>query len=94
MTLGIGNGHGLFDFIYAGISQLFPPIIFVAGALTDFGPLIANPRTLLLGAAANVAVLITFLAASLLPVVRVRRLVSSAEQMVRLVFTAKNWRHI
>jgi carboxybiotin decarboxylase len=53
---------GLFDFISQGIKlELFPPLIFLGvGALTDFGPLIANPRTLLLGAAAQLGVLFTF----------------------------------
>jgi oxaloacetate decarboxylase beta subunit len=61
----VGEGHGLYDFIYLGIKyELFPPIIFLGvGALTDFGPLIANPRVLILGAAANVGVLVTFIAA-------------------------------
>lgn len=65
--LAIGEGHGLFDYLYLGIKhEFFPPLIFLGvGALTDFGPLIANPRMLLLGAAANVGVLLTFLAASI-----------------------------
>lgn len=59
---------GLYDFISQGIKlELFPPIIFLGvGALTDFGPLIANPRTLLLGGAAQLGVLLTFLGANLL----------------------------
>lgn len=59
---------GLYDFISQGIKlELFPPIIFLGvGALTDFGPLIANPRMLLLGAAAQFGVLITFVGANLL----------------------------
>ncbi len=59
---------GLYDFIAQGIKlELFPPLIFLGvGALTDFGPLIANPRTLLLGAAAQAGVLITFIGANLL----------------------------
>jgi oxaloacetate decarboxylase beta subunit len=54
---------GLFDFISQGIKlELFPPLIFLGvGALTDFGPLIANPRTLLLGGAAQFGVLFTFI---------------------------------
>jgi sodium ion-translocating decarboxylase beta subunit len=58
---------GLFDFISQGIKlEIFPPLIFLGiGALTDFGPLIANPRTLLLGAAAQIGVLATFLGANL-----------------------------
>ncbi|MFH1066335.1 MAG: sodium ion-translocating decarboxylase subunit beta [bacterium] len=61
------NG-GLYDFIFQGIKmEIFPPLIFLGvGALTDFGPLIANPRTLLLGAAAQFGIFITFIGASLL----------------------------
>ena len=57
---------GLFHYISYGIRyELFPPIIFLGvGALTDFGPLIANPRTLLLGAAAQGGVIATFIAAT------------------------------
>ena len=59
---------GLYDFILQGIKlEIFPPLIFLGiGALTDFGPLIANPRTLLLGAAAQLGVLATFIGAGLL----------------------------
>lgn len=59
---------GLYYYITKGITwEIFPPLIFLGvGALTDFGPLIANPRTLLLGAAAQVGIFITFLGASLL----------------------------
>jgi oxaloacetate decarboxylase beta subunit len=56
---------GLFYFFYKGISlEIFPPLIFLGvGALTDFGPLIANPITLLLGGAAQFGVFATFLGA-------------------------------
>ncbi|MAG97327.1 MAG: sodium ion-translocating decarboxylase subunit beta [Alphaproteobacteria bacterium] len=56
---------GLFYYISQGITlEIFPPLIFLGvGALTDFGPLIANPRTLLLGAAAQFGVFATFLGA-------------------------------
>ena len=59
-----GSG-GLFYYLFQGIHlELFPPIIFMGvGALTDFGPLIANPRTMLLGAAAQFGVFGVFLAA-------------------------------
>lgn len=52
---------GLYYYISQGINlELFPPIIFLGvGALTDFGPLIANPRTLLLGAAAQLGIFVT-----------------------------------
>ncbi len=58
---------GLFYYISQGIHlELFPPIIFLGvGALTDFGPLIANPRTLLLGAAAQVGIFATMFVAVL-----------------------------
>ncbi len=56
---------GLFYYFSKGIEfEIFPPLIFMGvGALTDFGPLIANPRTLLLGAAAQFGVFATFLGA-------------------------------
>lgn len=59
---------GLYDFIQQGVKlELFPPLIFLGvGALTDFGPLIAMPRTLLLGAAAQLGLFITFMGAGLL----------------------------
>ena len=59
---------GLFDFISQGVRlELFPPLIFLGvGALTDFGPLIAMPRTLLLGAAAQAGLFITFFSSTLL----------------------------
>lgn len=63
-----GIHGGLFDFIGLGIkAEIFPPIIFLGvGALTDFGPLIAAPRTLLLGAAAQIGVAATFFMALLM----------------------------
>lgn len=62
-----GTG-GLFYYFFQGIHlELFPPIIFLGvGALTDFGPLIANPRTFLLGAAAQFGVFGVFIAAFML----------------------------
>ena len=59
---------GLFDFILQGIKlEIFPPLIFLGvGALTDFGPLIANPRMLLLGAAAQLGVFCTFICSCLM----------------------------
>ena len=51
---------GLFYYFYQGMS-FFPPLIFLGvGAMTDFGPLIANPRALLLGAAAQFGIFATF----------------------------------
>ncbi len=63
-----GEPGGLFYYISQGIElELFPPLIFLGvGALTDFGPLIANPKTLLLGAAAQCGVFATFIGATIL----------------------------
>ena len=66
VNLPVGDHPGgLFYYISQGITlEIFPPLIFLGvGALTDFGPLIANPRTLLLGAAAQFGVFATFFGA-------------------------------
>ncbi|PID80056.1 MAG: glutaconyl-CoA decarboxylase subunit beta, partial [Clostridiales bacterium] len=59
---------GLFYYLYLGVKLgIFPPLIFMGvGAMTDFGPLIANPRSLLLGAAAQFGIFFTFIGALLL----------------------------
>lgn len=56
---------GLFYYLYQGVKLgVFPPLIFLCiGASTDFGPLIANPKTLLLGAAAQFGIFFAFLGA-------------------------------
>ena len=56
---------GLFDFLYIGVKMdIFPCLIFMAvGAMTDFGPLLSNPVSLLLGAAAQLGVYCAFLLA-------------------------------
>ena len=56
---------GLFYYIYKGVDWvIFPPIIFLGiGAMTDFGPLIANPKSMLMGAAAQLGIFITFFGA-------------------------------
>jgi oxaloacetate decarboxylase beta subunit len=63
-----GQPGGLFYYLYLGVKNgIYPPLIFLGvGAFTDFGPLIANPKTLLLGAAAQFGIFITFLGAILL----------------------------
>jgi len=65
ITGDIVSPGGLFYYIQKGVKlEIFPPLIFMGvGALTDFGPLIANPRTLLLGAAAQFGIFATFFAA-------------------------------
>lgn len=59
---------GLFYYIYKGVDWvIFPPIIFLGiGAMTDFGPLIANPKSMLMGAAAQLGIFMTFFGAYLL----------------------------
>ena len=59
---------GLLDILYIGVKAgLYPSLIFMGvGAMTDFGPLIANPKTLLLGAAAQAGVFVALLGAMLL----------------------------
>lgn len=59
---------GLLYYLYQGVKLgVYPPLIFLGvGAMTDFGPLIANPKTILLGAAAQLGIFITFLGALLL----------------------------
>lgn len=56
---------GLFYYIYKGVDWvIFPPIIFLGiGCMTDFGPLIANPKSMFIGAAAQLGIFITFLGA-------------------------------
>ena len=65
---GFETDPGVINLILAGIKyEVFPPLIFMGvGAMTDFGPLIANPKTLLLGAAAQAGVFVALLGAMLL----------------------------
>ncbi len=58
------NG-GLFYYLYQGVKLgIYPPLIFLGiGAMTDFGPLIANPKSFILGAAAQIGIFITFVGA-------------------------------
>ncbi|SDY58210.1 glutaconyl-CoA decarboxylase beta subunit [Proteiniborus ethanoligenes] len=59
---------GLLYYLYQGVKLgIYPPLIFLGvGAMTDFGPLIANPRSLLLGAAAQFGIFFTFIGATVL----------------------------
>ena len=65
---GLMEGEGLLHLLYIGTEKgVYPPLIFLCvGAGTDFGPLIANPRSILLGAAAQFGIFITFIGAILL----------------------------
>ena len=64
----LGAHGGLLDYLYLGVKLgIFPPLIFLGvGAMTDFSPLIANPKSLLLGAAAQFGVFAAFIGALLL----------------------------
>ncbi|NLY45431.1 MAG: sodium ion-translocating decarboxylase subunit beta [Tissierella sp.] len=59
---------GLLYYLYQGVKLgIYPPLIFLGvGAMTDFGPLIANPKSILLGAAAQFGIFATFIGAILL----------------------------
>ncbi len=65
MNIYDSHSGGLFYYVRQGVLlEIFPPLIFLGvGALTDFGPLIANPKTLLLGAAAQFGIFVTFVGA-------------------------------
>ncbi|MCH5202984.1 MAG: sodium ion-translocating decarboxylase subunit beta [Oscillospiraceae bacterium] len=56
---------GLLYYLYQGVKMgIYPPLIFLGiGAMTDFGPLIANPKSFILGAAAQIGIFITFIGA-------------------------------
>jgi carboxybiotin decarboxylase len=65
---GFMTDPGLMKVIHYGIAnEIFPPLIFLGiGAMTDFGPLLANPKSLLLGAAAQAGVFVSLIGAMLL----------------------------
>ena len=58
---------GLLDYLYLGVKLgIYPPLIFLGvGAMTDFGPLIANPKSLLMGAAAQLGIFLALILALL-----------------------------
>lgn len=63
MTLSVYDEGSVLSYIYFGVSQgVFPPLIFLGiGAMTDFSTMLSNPKLVLLGAAAQVGVFLTFL---------------------------------
>ncbi len=65
---GTTEAGGLVYYLYQGVKLgIYPPLIFMGvGAMTDFGPLIANPKSLLLGAAAQLGIFMAFILALLL----------------------------
>ena len=64
-TAGKTITPGMLDYLYLGVKLgIYPCLIFLGvGAMTDFGPLIANPKSFLLGAAAQIGIFVTFLGA-------------------------------
>lgn len=62
------SSRGLLWYLYFGVDKvIYPPLIFLGiGAMTDFGPLIANPKSMLIGAAAQLGVFLTFAGAALI----------------------------
>lgn len=67
-TTQVQQVGGLLYYLYQGVKLgVYPPLIFLGiGAMTDFGPLIANPKSLLLGAAAQLGIFVAFIGALLL----------------------------
>lgn len=67
-TTGAVCTPGLIDFLYFGVKAgIYPPLIFLGiGAMTDFTPLIANPKSFILGAAAQFGIFFTYIGATLL----------------------------
>ena len=68
VSVGQSISIGLIDILYLGIKLgIYPCLIFMGvGAMTDFGPLIANPKSLLLGAAAQIGIFLTYFGCRLL----------------------------
>lgn len=64
-VMNIVQKGGLLDFLYLGVKLgIYPSLIFLGiGAMTDFGPLIANPKSFFLGAAAQIGIFVTFIGA-------------------------------
>lgn len=62
------ESRGLLWYLYFGVDKvIYPPLIFLGiGAMTDFGPLIANPKSMLIGAGAQLGIFVAFILASLL----------------------------
>lgn len=67
-NLGAHADSGLMSVLYTGVKlQVYPSLIFLGvGAMTDFGPLIANPKSFILGAAAQIGIFLTFLGAMMM----------------------------
>ena len=68
VSSGVVANEGIFFYLYKGVEWvIFPPLIFMGiGAMTDFGPMIANPSSMLMGAAAQLGIFVTFTVAILI----------------------------
>jgi len=68
LQVGIYQQGSVLNYLYFGVRQgIYPPLIFLGiGAMTDFSSLISNPRLMLLGAAAQIGIFVTFIGALLL----------------------------
>lgn len=97
---GLMEKTGLLGLLYKGTELgIYPPLIFLCiGASTDFGPLIANPKSLLLGAAAQLGIFMTFLGAILLgftgPEAASIGIIGGADGPTALLLTAKLAPHL
>jgi len=68
LQIGIYEKGSVLNYLYYGVTQgIYPPLIFLGiGAMTDFSSLISNPKLMLLGAAAQIGIFVTFLGALIL----------------------------
>ena len=95
----VENG-GLLYYLYQGVKLgIYPPLIFLGvGAMTDFGPLIANPKSILLGAAAQFGIFVTFVGAILLgftgPEAARSRIIVGADGPTAIYLSSKLAQHI
>lgn len=91
---------GLLYYLYQGLKLgIYPPLIFLGvGAMTDFGPLIANPKSILLGAAAQFGIFATFIGATMLgftgPEAASIGIIGGADGPTALYLTAKLAPHL
>lgn len=68
MPVGVYDDNSVLFFLYQGVSKgIYPPLIFLGiGAMTDFSTMLSNPKLILLGAAAQIGVFLTFMGAIVL----------------------------
>ena len=78
----LADHAGLLDYLYLGVKLgIYPCLIFFGvGAMTDFGPLISNPKSMLMGAAAQLGIFLTFLAASNIGALGIEGLAFTAQE--------------